>query len=233
MAIGKETEFSDLGVRDYRKVWEMQLRVQEEIKQQKMWGKSVPGRLFFVEHPPVYTLGKSGKEANMLMNAVQLRAKHAEFIKVDRGGDITFHGPGQLVVYPVVDLECFGMGVKEYIWALEEVVICTLRKYGVDGTRVDGATGVWLDVGSPAERKICAIGVKCSRYVTMHGFALNVNTDLAYFDAIHPCGFIDKGVTSLQKELKRTVDMEDVKVEVRRQFESVMDMKIETNIIER
>ncbi len=224
MTADRETQFIDLGVRDYREVWEMQQR-QEEVKQRKIRGEATPGYLFFVEHPPVYTLGKSGKEANMLMDA--------EFIKVDRGGDITFHGPGQLVVYPVVDLECFGMGVKEYVWALEEVVIRTLRKYGVDGARVDGATGVWLETGTPAERKICAIGVKCSRYVTMHGFALNVNTDLTYFNVIHPCGFVDKGVTSLQKELGRVVDMEEVKTEVLRQFRSVMEMKINTNTIER
>ncbi len=233
MLTGRETEFSDLGIRDYRKVWEMQQQVLEEVKQRKMQGKAVPGYLFFVEHPPVYTLGKSGKEANMLMDALQLRARCAEFIKVDRGGDITFHGPGQLVVYPVVDLESFGMGVKEYVWALEEVVIGTLGKYGLSGSRVDGATGVWLGTGTLDERKICAIGVKCSRYVTMHGFALNVNTDLSYFDAIHPCGFVDKGVTSLQKELKRAVDMEEVKAEVLRQFQTVMDMKINTNTIEK
>ncbi|WP_251620403.1 lipoyl(octanoyl) transferase LipB [Odoribacter lunatus] len=233
MAAERETEFSDLGVRDYREVWELQLQTQEKVKQQKIRGEATSGYLFFVEHSPVYTLGKSGKEANMLMNAVQLRAKHAEFIKVDRGGDITFHGPGQLVVYPVVDLENFGMGVKEYVCGLEEVVIRTLKKYGLSGTRVAGATGVWLDTGTPSERKICAIGVKCSRYVTMHGFALNVNTDLTYFDAIHPCGFIDKGVTSLQKELKRPVDMEEVKAEILRQFQSVMCMKINTNSIKR
>ena len=233
MLTGRETKFSDLGIRDYRKVWEMQHQVLEEVKQRKMQGKAVPGYLFFVEHPPVYTLGKSGKEANMLMDALQLRARCAEFIKVDRGGDITFHGPGQLVVYPVVDLESFGMGVKEYVWALEEVVIGTLGKYGLSGSRVDGATGVWLGTDTLDERKICAIGVKCSRYVTMHGFALNVNTDLSYFDAIHPCGFVDKGVTSLQKELKRAVDMEEVKAEVLRQFQTVMDMKINTNTIEK
>lgn len=225
MAAERETEFCDLGVRDYREVWEMQQRTLEKVKQQKMRGEPAPGYLFFVEHPPVYTLGKSGKEANMLMNA--------EFIKVDRGGDITFHGPGQLVAYPVVDLENFGMGVKEYVWGLEEVVIRTLGKYGLPGVRVSGATGVWLEAGTPRERKICAIGVKCSRYVTMHGFALNVNTDLAYFDAIHPCGFVDKGVTSLQKELKRAVGMEEVKAETLRQFRSVMGMKININTIER
>lgn len=233
MAESKWTEFSDLGVKGYREVWEMQQRVQEEVKRQKMRGERTSNYLFFVEHPPVYTLGKSGKEANMLLDAMQLRVKHAEFIKVDRGGDITFHGPGQLVAYPVVDLENFGMGVKEYVWMLEEVVIGALKKYGLSGERVEGATGVWLGKGLSCERKICAIGVKCSRYVTMHGFALNVNTDLAYFNAIHPCGFVDKGVTSLQKELERGMDMEEVKEEVLRQFRSVMGMKININTIER
>lgn len=233
MAESKWTEFSDLGVRGYREVWGMQQRVQEEVKRQKMRGERTSNYLFFVEHPPVYTLGKSGKEANMLMDAMQLRAKHAEFIKVDRGGDITFHGPGQLVAYPVVDLENFGMGVKEYVWMLEEVVIGALKKYGLSGERIEGATGVWLGKGLSCERKICAIGVKCSRYVTMHGFALNVNTDLAYFNAIHPCGFVDKGVTSLQKELERGMDMEEVKAEVLRQFQSVMGMEININTIER
>lgn len=229
MTAYREIEFCDLGIRGYREVWELQKRVQEEAKQQKMRDEVTSNRLFFVEHPPVYTLGKSGKTANMLMDAVQLRTKHVEFIKVDRGGDVTFHGPGQLVVYPVIDLENFGMGVKEYVYALEEVVIGTLKKYGLSGERVNGATGVWLGAGTLSERKICAIGVKCSRYITMHGLALNVNTDLDYFRYIHPCGFVDKGVTSLEKELERRVGMEEVKAEVLRQFEVVMCMKIKTN----
>lgn len=224
----KETEFLDLGVKNYREVWDLQEQTLEKVVKQKLQGETTSNYLFFVEHPPVYTLGKSGKAANMLMDAIQLRAKHAEFIKVDRGGDITFHGPGQLVVYPVVDLQNFGLGVKEYVHVLEEVVIRTLQKYQISGERAEGATGVWLDVGTPSERKICAIGVKCSRYVTMHGFALNVNTDLDYFNYIHPCGFVDKGVTSLEKELKQRVNIEEVKAEICRLFESVMDMKIMT-----
>lgn len=224
----KETECIDLGVKNYREVWNLQERTLEKLVKQKLQGETTSNYLFFVEHPPVYTLGKSGKAANMLMDAIQLRAKHAEFIKVDRGGDITFHGPGQLVVYPVVDLENFGLGVKEYVHVLEEVVIRTLQKYQISGERAEGATGVWLDVATPSERKICAIGVKCSRYVTMHGFALNVNTDLDYFNYIHPCGFVDKGVTSLEKELKQRVDIGEVKTEICRLFESVMDMKIMT-----
>ena len=195
-----------LGVREYREVWEIQEKLLEEVKDQKLRGDHIPGYLLFVEHFPVYTLGKSGNEANMLINSIQLRAKHADFFKVDRGGDVTFHGPGQWVVYPIFDLEYWGIGVKEYVARLEDIVISTLASYGICGERLAGATGVWLDAHTPVARKICAIGVKCSRYVTMHGFALNVNTDLDYFNYIHPCGFVDKGVTSIQKELGNQVD---------------------------
>lgn len=211
----------DLGHQGYRKVWEMQERLLEEVKNNKLNEKHTENYLLLVEHNPVYTLGKSGDEANMLMNAIQLRAKHAEFIKVDRGGDITFHGPGQLVVYPIFDLESFGIGVKEYVNRLEEVVIRTLEDFHLKGERLEGATGVWLDPSSPQARKICAIGVKCSRYVTMHGFALNINTDLNYFNYIHPCGFVDKGVTSLENELHRSMDMQEVKNKVLGHFQSV------------
>ena len=166
--------------------WELQERLLEKVKAEKAGNKIPENHLLFVEHDPVYTLGKSGNEANMLISAIQLRAKHAEFIKVDRGGDITFHGPGQLVVYPVIHLESFGLGVKDYVDRLEEVVIRTIASFGIQGFRLAGATGVWLEPDTPRARKICAIGVKCSRYVTMHGFALNVNTDLNYFNYIHP-----------------------------------------------
>lgn len=220
----KTTKYMDLGRRAYREVWDLQESLLEKVRLEKEEGKPTDNYLLLVEHNPVYTLGKSGNEANMLMNTIQLRARQAEFIKVDRGGDITFHGPGQLVAYPVIDLENFGRGVKEYVDGLEEVVIRTLNRYGLEGKRVKGATGVWLGVGTPAERKICAMGVKCSRYVTMHGFALNVNTDLNYFDYIHPCGFVDKGVTSLQKEVGGEVRMEEVKEEILRQFEGVFGM---------
>lgn len=220
----KYTRCTDLGRKGYREVWALQEELLECAKHLKEEGRPADNCLLLVEHDPVYTLGRSGKEANMLAGAMQLQARHAEFIKVDRGGDITFHGPGQLVAYPVIDLENFGMGVKDYVHALEEVVIGTVGEYGLKGERVEGATGVWLDKGSRQERKICAIGVKCSRFVTMHGFALNVNTDLTYFDYIHPCGFTDKGVTSLQRELKRTVDMEEVKTKVRDRFGKVFGM---------
>lgn len=216
--------FVDLGRRGYREVWELQENLLEEVKNVKLaGGESIP-HLLFVEHDPVYTLGKSGNEANLLINAIQLRAKHAEFIKVDRGGDITFHGPGQLVAYPVFDLEKLGIGVREYVEKLEEVVIRSIAAYGLRGNRLPGATGVWLEPDTSRARKICAIGVKCSRYVTMHGFALNVNTDLDYFSYIHPCGFIDKGVTSLEKELGHPVDMSEVKEKVKNNFQVVFDI---------
>lgn len=217
----RKLKFIDLGERGYQEVWELQEKLLEEVKSRKLEGEDFPGYLLFVEHTPVYTLGKSGNEANMLINALQLRAKHAEFIKVDRGGDVTFHGPGQLVAYPIVNLEYYGLGVKDYIDRLEEIVIRTIASYHISGERLIGATGVWIDSDTPRARKICAIGVKCSRYVTMHGFALNVNTDLDYFNYIHPCGFTDKGVTSIEKELGHKVDMQEVKDKVFAHFSSI------------
>lgn len=221
----QDVKWKDLGRKDYREVWQQQQALQQEVKEQKMAGTGFPGYLLLVEHFPVYTLGKSGNEANLLINAIQLKARQAEFIQVDRGGDITFHGLGQLVVYPVLDLECFHLGIKEYVHRLEEVVIRVLKEYGIEGERLEGATGVWLEAHTARARKICAIGVKCSRYVTMHGFALNVNTDLTYFNAIHPCGFVDKGVTSLARELDREVPLEEVKKRVCHGFETLFDMR--------
>ena len=218
----RDTQWIDLGCKSYREVWELQENLLEAVKTAKLNKTSKKNYLLFVEHDPVYTLGKSGNEANMLIDAIRLRAEHAEFIKVDRGGDITFHGPGQLVVYPIIDLEAFGLGVKEYVDTLEEIVIRTIADYGVVGKRLAGATGVWLEPETPRARKICAIGVKCSRYVTMHGFALNVNTELNYFNYIHPCGFVDKGVSSLQKELGQPVDMAEVKEKVKSYFHSLL-----------
>lgn len=221
----QDVKWKDLGRKDYREVWQQQQALQQEVKEQKLAGTGFPGYLLLVEHFPVYTLGKSGNEANLLINAIQLKARQAEFIQVDRGGDITFHGLGQLVVYPVLDLECFHLGIKEYVHRLEEVVIRVLKEYGIEGERLEGATGVWLEAHTARARKICAIGVKCSRYVTMHGFALNVNTDLTYFNAIHPCGFVDKGVTSLARELDREVPLEEVKKRVCHGFETLFDMR--------
>lgn len=221
------TKLEDLGCKGYREVWELQNKRMEEVKTEKLSGKTPCNYLLFVEHPPVYTLGKSGDETNMLISSLQLRAEHAEFIKVDRGGDITFHGPGQLVVYPILDLESFQLGVKDYVERLEEIVIRTIASFGIKGERLRGATGVWVEPDTARARKICAIGVKCSRYVTMHGFALNVNTELNCFNYIHPCGFVDKGVTSIEKETGRTPSLEEVKAIVAGHFISLLHMELE------
>ena len=216
-----------MGTMPYREAWAKQERLLESIKAAKEKGEDTENYLLFVEHPHVYTLGKSGDEANMLVNAARLRAEHAEFVRVDRGGDITYHGPGQLVVYPVIDMANFGVGVKDYVDRLEEVVIRTVRQYGIAGERLAGATGVWVEPHSLRARKICAIGIRCSRFVTMHGFALNVNTDLDYFHYINPCGFRDKGVTSIAREIGREVPMPEVKKLVKRQFEALFGMELD------
>ncbi|MCE3282141.1 MAG: lipB [Chitinophagaceae bacterium] len=183
--------------------------------------------LLFVEHPPVYTLGKNGNEENILMNDQQLKLNGIEFFHINRGGDITFHGPEQLVGYPIMDLDKFKPDVGWYLRSLEEVIIRTMADYGIQGERSKGETGVWIEPGVKGrERKICAMGIKCSRWVTMHGFAFNVNTDLSYFNNIIPCGIQDKQVTSLQRELGRKVPMEEVKEKVKRQFELVFNCEL-------
>ncbi|MDR0661667.1 MAG: lipoyl synthase [Prevotellaceae bacterium] len=219
-------KLNDLGEKSYKETWDLQLQLQSEIIQEKEQNKPSTYHILLVEHPAVYTLGRNGKQTNMLINEKQLQSNHAEFIKVDRGGDITFHGKGQLVVYPILDLEHFRLGLKEYIHKLEEVVINTIAHFGLKGERVDRATGVWLDKGKQTERKICAIGVKCSRFVTMHGFALNVNTDLSYFSNINPCGFIDKGVTSIEKEVGENVNLNDIKLIVTKQLKKVFNLNL-------
>ncbi len=208
-------EYRDLGVAEYKEVWDIQEELfGESVKMRGRGEENIPNYILLVEHPHVYTLGKSGEEQNLLINAIQLQANNATFFHTNRGGDITYHGPGQLVGYPIIDILSLKLGVKEYIHNLEEAIIKTIAKYGIKGTRLDGATGVWLDIDAPGKtRKICAIGVKCSRHITMHGFALNVNTDLNYFNYINPCGFVDKGVTSIEKELGHKVDFEEVKKE--------------------
>lgn len=210
----------------YREAWALQEKLHEEVKASKLQGMDTVNYLLFVEHPHVYTLGKSGDEANMLISAIQLQAKHAEFVKVNRGGDITYHGPGQLVVYPIIDMANFGLGVKDYVDRLEEVVIRTIEEYGIKGERLEGATGVWIEAHTPRARKICAIGIRCSRFVTMHGFALNVNTDLNYFHYINPCGFRDKGVTSIAQELGQEIPLQDVKERVKHHFIDLFGMEL-------
>ncbi len=209
--------FEDLGLRDYKEVWDYQ----ENLFNQLMATKTEIAKtqnsdqlqhLLFVEHPHVYTLGKSGEVNNLLINDQFLKNINATFYKINRGGDITYHGPGQIVGYPIFDLEKLKMGVKEYIFKLEQAIIDTLAHYNLNTDRLDGATGVWLDTKKPGSaRKLCAIGVRASRYITMHGFALNVNTNLTYFSHINPCGFVDKGVTSMQKELGYELDFDEVK----------------------
>ena len=216
-----EIEVRDLGVIEYGAAWDMQRQVFDAVVQSKLTGGTEPQTLFLCEHPHVYTLGKSGAAENLLVNDDFLRSIDATYVKTDRGGDITYHGYGQLVGYPVLDLERFGMGLKEYIYALEESVIRTVADYGIESGRLDGATGVWLEKETARARKICAIGVKASRFVTMHGFALNVNTDLKYFTYINPCGFVDKGVTSLQAESGHEVDVQEVKQRFAAHFRAI------------
>jgi lipoyl(octanoyl) transferase len=228
-------QFLDLGLSEYGETWERQELLMNGIIERKLLNQRLPesertgtpGYLLFVEHPPVYTLGKSGEVNNLLLSSSQLAEKQVSFYKTNRGGDITFHGPGQLVGYPILDLENFGMGLRQYIYSIEEVIICTLDNFGISATRDSEATGVWLDAGQPNARKICAIGVKSSRHVTMHGFALNVNTDLDYFRYINPCGLIDKGVTSIANELGGIVDFDEVKKKVLSGFSSIFDVKVD------
>ncbi len=198
--------YIDWGIVPYVEAWKQQETLFNSKIQAKMQGAKPTCDFILVEHLPVYTLGKHGKASNMLLTAEALRGVGAELFHIDRGGDITYHGPGQITGYPIFDLEQLGIGLKQYIYTLEEMIIRVLAKYGIQGFRVEGATGVWV-----GNNKICAIGVRASHYVTMHGFALNVNTDLRYFSYINPCGFTDKGVTSLQQELGREVPIEEVK----------------------
>ncbi|NTW23335.1 MAG: lipoyl(octanoyl) transferase LipB [Lentimicrobium sp.] len=205
--------FTDLGLIEYSAAWDLQERLFNRIIAQKKAGLSETDNfLLFCEHPHVYTLGKSGTESNLLLDAIQLQAKDAAFFRTNRGGDITYHGPGQIVGYPILNLEAIVSGAREYIEKMEEAVIMTLQHYGIKAERLEGATGVWLDTDKPGKtRKICAIGVRTSHWVSMHGFAFNVNTDLQYFNYINPCGFTDKAVTSLSAELGRPVEISEVK----------------------
>ncbi len=230
-------EYKDIGLKDYKEAWDYQEVIFGKlIENKKVEGNVIsseknhlPGTLIFVEHPHVYTLGKSGSENNLLIDVIQLRAKDAKFYRTDRGGDITYHGPGQIVGYPIFDLEVLKIGLKEYIFRLEEAIIKTVGEFGLSGARLSGGTGVWIDPELKARaRKICAIGVRASKYVTMHGFAFNVNTDLSYFNNINPCGFTDKGVTSLGKELGATQKMDIVKEHVKKNLKEIFDLSFVT-----
>ncbi|MBC9796674.1 lipoyl(octanoyl) transferase LipB [Sinomicrobium weinanense] len=223
--MNKQVEIQDLGLRDYKEVWDYQETLFKSVLDVKVKNRregtdiETPNYFLFVEHPHVYTLGKSGDMQNMLLNEKQLEEKGATFYKINRGGDITYHGPGQIVGYPILDLDNFFTDIHKYLRFLEEVIILTLAEYGLKAERSEGETGVWLDVGTPFARKICAMGVRASRWVTMHGFALNVNADLGYFDNIIPCGIRGKAVTSLNVELgKQEVPPEEVKEKILHHF---------------
>ncbi len=234
--------FEDLGIINYKAAWDYQeelvkknLEIKSEARNACKTGEmpmspkelATKNSLLFCEHTPVYTLGKSGHLENVLMSENEMEEKEIEFFRTNRGGDITFHGLQQIVGYPILDLEKFYTDIGKYMRSLEEVIILTINEYGIKGERSKGETGVWIEPGILGrERKICAMGIRCSRWITMHGFALNVNTDLSYFNNIIPCGIVNKQVTSIEKELGYKVDFEDAKEKVKRNFEKVFDVKI-------
>ncbi|HLW62700.1 MAG TPA: lipoyl(octanoyl) transferase LipB [Flavobacterium sp.] len=234
--MNKIVQLQDLGQKDYKETWDYQEKLFQEIvaiksqnRKDETLQKETPNYFLFVEHPHVYTLGKSGHIENMLLNEEQLKTKNATFYKINRGGDITYHGPGQVVGYPILDLDNFFTDIHKYLRFLEEAIIKTMADYGLKGARSEGETGVWLDVGTPFARKICALGVRASRWVTMHGFALNVNSDLGYFDHIIPCGIRGKAVASLNVELGvEKVDEEEVKRKILHYFEELFEAEITT-----
>lgn len=227
--------FQDLGKMPYQAAWDYQEKLlQENVKKKSTVGgqQLTVNHLLFVEHPPVYTLGKSGNMDNVLMSDDELQANNIEFFHTNRGGDITFHGPEQIVGYPILDLEKFYTDIGKYLRNIEEVIILTMAAYGIKGDRSAGETGVWIEPGVPGkERKICAIGVRCSRWITMHGFAFNVNTDLSYFNNIIPCGIVNKQVTSMQKELGHSLDMQEVKEKVKSNFERVFEAEVISEVL--
>lgn len=218
--MSRKVIFENLGRIRYKEAWNYQSALFESVVREKSEKKEDKKQyLLFCEHEHVYTLGKHGDKQNLLIAGYICKSRNIDLHTIDRGGDITYHGPGQLVAYPIIDLESFGMGIKSYISTLEDVVIETLESYGIKGEKDAKAMGVWIDAGNPARaRKICAIGVRASRFVTMHGLALNVNTDLSYFDYINPCGFRDRGVTSMQKELGREIDFEELSAAMKNSF---------------
>ena len=229
--------FKDLGLKDYKEAWDYQNELFQGIIDIKLANRKSelkrksPHYFLFTEHPPVYTLGKSGDLSNLLLNEEQLKQKGISFFKSNRGGDITFHGPQQIVGYPIIDLEEFKPDIRWYMRSLEEVIILTIAHYGLQGVRSEGETGVWLDVGTPFARKICALGVRTSRWVTMHGFALNVNTNLGFFDHILPCGIRGKAVTSMEAELNRKIPLAEVKALILENFEKVFEAKLRNDVI--
>ncbi len=227
--MNKAVHFKELGQKPYKETWAYQDTLMQQIIDLKIANRNnnttlaTPNYFLFVEHPHVYTLGKSGDISNLLLNEQQLKERGISFYKSNRGGDITYHGPGQIVGYPILDLDNFFSDIHLYLRKLEEVIIKTIAEYGLKGVRSEGETGVWLDVGTPFARKICALGVRTSRWVTMHGFALNVNTNLGYFDHIIPCGIKGKAVTSLQAELNQKIDIAAVKSNILKHFTTIFE----------
>ena len=222
---------SDLENKDYKETWDYQSQLLQKIVDVKIQNRrndlqeTTKNHFLFVEHPHVYTLGKSGDLSNLLLTENQLKEKNATFYKINRGGDITYHGPGQIVGYPILDLENFFTDIHKYLRLLEETIILTIAEYGLKGIRSAGETGVWLDVGTPFARKICAMGIRSSRWVTMHGFALNANVNLGYFDHIIPCGIRGKAVTSMEVELGKKVDTEEVKQKILKHFKTLFEVE--------
>ncbi len=227
--------FRNIGVKDYKAAWDFQEELFNDIINTKTHNRSLSvnlqkptsNYLLFVEHPHVYTLGKSGSDNNLLLNIIELKAKNASFYRIDRGGDITYHGPGQIVCYPILDLENFSLGLHQYVYNLEEAIIKTLEDYNIKASRFEGATGVWLDAEKPhLARKICAIGIRTSRWVSMHGLAFNVNTELEYFNYINPCGFTDKKATSMQNEIGQKINTDEVRNKLKTNLASIFSMEI-------
>ena len=231
LLMNKEILLKDLNIKDYKETWDYQTNLLQEIVDTKINNRksnsqvTTKNHFLFVEHPHVYTLGKSGDLSNLLLTEKQLEEKGATFYKINRGGDITYHGPGQIVGYPILDLENFFTDIHKYLRLLEEAIILTLAEYGLKGARSKGETGVWLDVGSPFARKICALGIRSSRWVTMHGFALNVNVNLGYFDHIIPCGIKGKAVTSMEAKLNKKIDLEEVKKKILTHFKTLFEVE--------
>lgn len=233
--INKEVYYQHLGLIDYQEAWDYQESIFKEVVDQKISNRNLPldqqlptkNYLIFCQHPHVYTLGKSGSEDHILLNSQELEQKQAKYYKINRGGDITYHGPGQIVGYPILDLDNFFTDIHKYLRFLEEAVILTLKEYGIESGRIEGLTGVWIDHETQRNpRKICALGVKSSRWVTMHGFALNVNTDLSYFQNIVPCGISDKAVTSMAKELDDELDISGVEQVLLKHLVQIFEMEI-------
>jgi lipoyl(octanoyl) transferase len=227
--------FQDIGLADYKVAWDYQEKLFKQIMDNKLENRELPEEeqhdplhyLLFCEHPHVYTLGRNGEQEHLLKNQNWLKDQQIDYYKINRGGDITYHGPGQIVGYPIFDLDYFFTDIHRFLRQIEEAIIRTLYEYDIKADRLEGATGVWLDPHHPAKaRKICAIGIRCSRWITMHGFAFNVNTDLQYFNYIVPCGINDKAVTSMQQELGKKVDMHEVKVKLKKHLQALFNMQL-------